>query len=714
MVRNRGYQIMRTLYFDTETFSECDLITHGTARYAEHPSTEITVAQWALDDDEVEVLDITSLDGFYRSNPMQPLYDLLLDPDVIVVSHNSWFDRLVIKHVWGIDVPIERWRDTMVQSYVHGLPGNLGKAGEVMGLPADEQKDKRGRQLIQLFCKPLPANHTLRRATRETHPEEWAEFLWYARQDIVAMRALHKALPKWNYNDDTPAGRQVLRQWHLDQEMNDRGFACDLDLVRGAVVATQIEKRRLNAETEQLTQGAATAPSQRDAMLRYILAEYGVALPDMKADTLRRRLEDPELPDGVKQLLEIRLEALKVSTAKYAAVDRTVSTDGRLRGTMQFAGAQRTMRWAHRMFQPGNLPRPTMTLSPEQYEGAAWALSHGDPREVFEDVMDAASNLVRGVIVAPPGKRLCVADLANIEGRGLVGLSGEQWKLDAFAAYDAGTGPDLYKVAYARSFGVDSATIEKDQRRQIGKVQELGLGYQGGVAAFLTFAAVYNLDLEEMALAVWETADPAAIRAAQDVLAWVKRKRRSTFGLSDAVYVACEVLKAQWRAAHPATVAFWASAENAVGGAIVNPGVVFDAGRHVQVRRDGAWLRCRLPSGRYVCYLQPSIDDGKISYAGVNQYTKQWGRIGTYGGKLVENWTQAWARDVLAERMSDITTAGYLPVVSIHDEWITETPDAEEFTGAGLAEIMARPIEWAKGVPLHAEGYECYRYQKRG
>jgi DNA polymerase len=243
-------------------------------------------------------------------------------------------------------------------------------------------------------------------------------------------------------------------------------------------------------------------------------------------------------------------------------------------------------------------------------------------------------------------------------------------------------------------------------------VQELGLGYQGGVAAFLTFAAVYQLNLEEMAAAVLATAPADVISRARDTLAWVKRTRRSAFGLPDDTYLACEVLKASWRAAHPAVEAFWAAAENAVGGAIHNPGTTFEAGEHVKVQRDGAWLRCRLPSGRYVCYLSPKVDNGQISYLGVNQYTKQWSRIKTYGGKLVENWVQAWARDVFAERMPDLEDAGYLPVAGVHDEWITEAPDTPEFSGENLAAIMARPIDWAPNLPLAAAGFECYRYRK--
>jgi len=343
-----------TLWFDCETFSEADLFRVGTHAYAEHPSTEITVAQWAIDDGEPFVVDVNQ-GGATRYVPPMLRKALLEDPTVTVVAHNSRFDRTLLRHCWGIDVPVERWRDTMVKALAHGLPGGLDKVCQALKIPSDQAKDKRGKELIQLFCKPRPKNHKLRRATRETHPAEWAEFLEYSRQDIVAMRAVDRALPSWNYRD----GHPELALWHLDQRINDRGFAVDADLAAGAVRAVAREQARLRAATVEATGGSVTSPSRRDQLLTFILAEYGVTLPDLKADTLRRRIEDPDLPDGVRLLLGLRLEATKTSTSKYSTLLRSMSSDARLRATMQFAGASRTARWAHRLFQPGNLPRPS-------------------------------------------------------------------------------------------------------------------------------------------------------------------------------------------------------------------------------------------------------------------------------------------------------------------------------------------------------------------
>ena len=627
------------LWGDIETFSECDLKTAGVHRYAEHPSTRIIVWQWALDDGEPVVEDLS--DG---SMPSDESMRLLLDPNVTLVFHNSAFDRTVLRHVWGLDIPVERWQDTMVKALAHGLPGSLDKIGQILGLEDDQAKDKRGRELIQLFCKPRPKGSKLRRATRETHPKEWSEFLEYSRQDIVAMRAIDKRLPTWNYR----AGHPELALWHLDQRINDRGIAVDIELARCAIAAVAVEQKRLKAEVLEATDGLVTSASQRDQLLAFICAEYGVDLPDLRADTVRRRLEDPDLPEGVKLLLALRLESSKTSTAKYKALVNAVSGDGRLRNTLQFAGASRTGRWAHRLFQPGNMPRPDLSLVADHFQVSikeaedllvdyldqgVEALKGGYADVVFDNVIGLTANAVRGCIVAPPGKKLVVADLSNIEGRGLAFLAGERWKLKAFADFDAGTGEDLYNVAYARSFNI-APKEATGQKRQIGKVMELGLGYEGGVAAFLTFAAVYNMDLEALAAAVYATASAQALSDAQGMWQWAVKNKR-TLGLPERVYVACEVLKRAWRDAHPNTVALWAAAAEAVRLAVRNPGETFPIGPHLKARRDGKWLRIRLPSGRYLCYLNPEVDDaGQITYFGVNQYTRQWGRIKTYGGKL--------------------------------------------------------------------------------
>lgn len=702
------------LWLDLESFSECDLFASGSYRYAEDPSTELLVAQWALNDEEPIVRDLTG------KQPLPPdLLELLDDPSIEIRAHNGGnFDRIVLRHVAGLDTPIERWFDVMVQAYAHGLPGALDKIAPVLGLPADQHKDKRGKELVQLFCKPRPKNHNLRRATRDTHPTEWREFLEYSRRDIIAMRAVSKKMPTWNYNFDRPAGQRNMRMWQIDQRINNRGMAVDLELARAAVKAADKEKARLKAAVREATNGEVDGPSKRDQLLEHILKEYGVDLPDMRADTLRRRVEDPDLPDGVRLLLSLRLEATKTSTAKYQALIDSASADGRLRGAHQFAGASRTGRFAHRLFQPGNMPRPD--LPKWEIAQGIEAIKAGNADFFTDNVMRLLSNTIRGCVVASEGMKLDVADLSNIEGRIGAWLGGEEWKLQAFRDFDTITGnkpdgkpirkgPDLYVAAYARSFSVSPDSVVENQR-QIGKVMELGLLFGGGVAAFLTFAAVYRMDLEDLAEAVWESATPEAIKDAEGWHRWAVKKNR-TYGLPEHVFVACQVLVTAWREAHPQTVAIWARWEEAVRKAILHPGTPFDIGEHMIAQVNGDWLRVRLPSGRALCYLKPDVSDG-ITFYGVSPYSRQWRRQRTYGGRGFENAVQATALDVLTEGMAGAEEAGYRTVISIHDELVTEVPDSEEYTHTELASIMAKVPTWAPGLPLAAAGFETPRYKK--
>lgn len=697
---------MTILWFDCETYSEADLKAVGTHAYAEHHSTEITIAQWALDDGEPVVHDCTD-DNARRRGDSHELHVALRDPSVTIVAHNSAFDRAILRHCWGIDTPPERWRDTMIQAMAHGLPGSLDKLSGILGLEQDEAKDKRGRDLIQLFCKPRPKNHKLRRATRDTHPKEWAEFLEYSRMDIVAMRAVHRKLPRWNY----APGHPELALWHLDQRINDRGFQVDTELAASAVGAVAVEQRRLKAEIRDATDGAVGSASQRDELLSYILLEHGVSLPDMRADTLRRLAADDRLPGAVRDLLELRLEATKASTAKYNAVVRATSSDGRLRNTLQFCGAQRTGRWAGRIFQPQNLPRPTPGFDGDVQEEAIAALQAGAADLVYDNVMQLTANCIRGLIVSPAGKKLVIADLSNIEGRALAWLASEEWKLEAFRAFDRGQGHDLYKLAYAKSFGVRPEDVDKN-KRQIGKVQELMLGYEGGVGAYLTGAATYGFDVGDLADAVRAATDADTWERTVDSFDWFKAKGL-TYGLPIVHWTACRVLVDSWRDAHPQTRELWRGLKAAFIAAVRRPGETFSAGRWLKVRRDGAWLRIRLPSGRYLCYLQPEADeDGNCSYMGINQYTRQWTRIRTHGGKLAENVTQAVARDVLSANMPAIEAAGYEIVLTVHDELITEAPDGQAYSSDALAAMMSSVPTWAPGLPLAAAGFETLRYRK--
>lgn len=696
---------MTTLYHDTETYCETP-IRDGTHRYAE--GAEIIITTWAVDDGPVQTEDLTG-----RLRPSNDLVDLMRDPEVLKVYHKSDFDRTLIRHCWDIDIPTEQIHDTLVQALAHGLPGGMEKLCDIFKVGEDLAKHKDGKALIQLFCKPLPRNSKLRRADRDSHPEKWQQFLSYAGADILAMRELKRLMPTWNL---TPRERAL---WRLDQVINDRGFAVDLDLANAAIIAVDAEQKRLRQRTGELTGGKPASTTQRDALLAHILAEYGVSLPDMAKDTLERRLADETLPEALRELLRIRLSATTSSTAKYGNFKRWASSDGRARGTLQFCGASRTRRWSGRGPQPHNFFRPDMKLS--EINVAIEAFKNGCHDLVIDDVMRASANTMRGVIEASPGKKLVASDLKNIEGRDAAWLAGEQWKLDAFAAYDAGEGADLYAMAYAKSFGVTPESVMEDyaqggKQRQVGKVNELSGAYQGSVGSFLAFAAVYRLDLEDMGRNALHTLPEQARKDAEGMLEWRKRKGLTLYGLSDRAYIVCQAFVSMWREANSAISSYWPELEAAAKRAIQNPGVEVQA-RHIRFVRNGAWLRMILPGDpeqpQSVCYPSPRIEDGKITYLGVNQYTRAWGRLGTYGGKLFENACQALARDIMAWNMPAIEDEGFELILSVHDELITEAPlDSKHLTTDRLSALLATNPPWLPGCPLAAAGFEALRYRK--
>lgn len=680
------------LFIDTETYSATP-INHGTYRYVQ--DCELMVVTWVVDDGPVQCWDATASE--YAPRELVQAFDTCDE----IIAHNAMFDRNVIRKFFVSAPPLAKWRCTMVKAMAHSLPGGLDKLCDLLGVPTDQAKHKHGKQLIQLFCKPRPLNHKLRRATRLTHPAEWAAFLEYAVSDIDAMRAVDKRLPVWNYQGDE------LALWHLDQRINDRGFAVDLDLAHGAMSTAAKEQGHLAVQAQHMTAGEVQRATQRDAMLDHIAAEYGVILDDLKGSTLERVLDDDAFPEPLKALLRVRQQASTTSVSKYKRVVNG-ATDGRLRGTLQFDGAGRTGRWSGRTFQPQNLPRPTLKQS--EIDFGIDAVKAGCADLIVPNVMELVSSAIRGVIVAPEGKKLVVADLSNIEGRMLAWLAGEKWKLQAFRDFDHGIGADLYKLAYAKSFGVSPAQVDKEQR-QIGKVQELALGYEGGVGAFLTFSLAYGIDLEAMARDAWHTLPDDLVREASEFYDWTVKQKRGTFGLSREAFITCDVFKRAWRGGHPETRTLWKDLEGACVHAVRTPGETINC-RRFKVRRDGAWLRVGLPSGRALCYPHPRVDDGKLSYMGVNQYSRQWSRLKTYGGKLVENATQAAARDVMAASMPGIDAAGYRIVLTVHDEILTETPDTPEFTHQHLAALMSTVPAWAEGLPLAAAGFESHRYKK--
>jgi DNA polymerase len=645
-----------TLFLDTETFSPVP-ITHGTHAYAEE--AEVILVSLAVDDDPVQVWDTS--DPERRGSQLSSLQHMIDIADEIVI-HNSHFDRTVLRHC-GVNIPVDKITDTMVLALQHSLPASLGMLCDVLGVPQDKAKDKAGKKLIQLLTKPRPKNVKLRRATRETHPDEWRAFIEYARLDVDAMRDVYRRMPRWNNSD------RERSLWLADQAINDRGVAVDRDLARSATGAFERTTRALAARTARLTGGVVASLTQRQKLLDYLAVHHNFVPEDMTKGTVTALLKG-DLDPKVRELLEIRQQASATSPAKYGVILNAASTDGRLRGVIQFCGASRTGRDAGRIFQPQNLPRPA--LKPDVIEQGIEAMKLDCEDLLFDNVSELCSSSVRGCLVAETGRKLVVADLSNIEGRVLAWLAGEDWKVKAFYDFDRGVGHDLYKITAGRILVKDPGDITKDERQLQGKVPELAGGYGGAVGAY-----------RKMGGPVFDAMSDDEI----------------------------QIIVQAWRKQHPATVSLWYAVERAAKAVIGEPETVREV-RGLRFDMKDGWLRIRLPSGRYLSYPNVTLEDGQIWYDGICQFTKQWKRLDTYYGKLVENIVQAIARDIFMGGMRRAEQAGYPVVIRVHDELICETPDDPAFTVAALSDIMTRGESWTTGLPLAAAGHEMHRYAK--
>lgn len=757
------------LFLDTETFSGVDLKKVGAYAYAEHPTTEIMICTYAIDEGRVQTWDCTESPTMPREL-RKALRRVSRKKAKIVMANGLLFDRLVIREKWGIDLPVCQIEDTMIMAFRHALPGSLDMQCQVLGVDADHAKDKAGKALIKRFCKPTPKTYKIRRYTRETHPEEWAKFLRYAALDIIAMREVYWRIPDWG---NTPKEDEILL---IDQLINDRGFYVDVDLARAAIKAVQAHKEELKEEAWERFGGKLTGNDFLPA-LRDIAPAF--TIHNAQKSTLNDLLEDPDFPDEGKVLIEMRLGASSTASTKYNPLVNGLSADGRRRGCLQYGGAKRTLRWAGKGFQPQNLARGEYSDDHEgkikRREGESdvsfWVRSHmltnginsllrGTAHWAY-DISKLTASTVRGCIIPAKGKKFVVADYSNVEGRGLAWIAGEKTALMVFKA-----GRDIYCETAGKMFGLDPEYIKANRKdlRQIGKACELGLGYGGGVAAFLQFAKNLGLDLYAMADVmkgtfpdhIWAAAkrgyEYARINEAKRPPKPGKKDERPTYILPKNVWLTCDAIKRMWRESHPKTVAFWAELEDAVLCAIRNPGKAYWAGANVRpdgkkalkiVRtkakhdptfdeeRDdpnaaGWWLKIELPSGRIMSYpgialsVTTEIDEDtgkkrtstRIKYQGENQTTRQWGFQYTYGGKLTENIVQALCRDILAWSMPGVEAAGYEIVLSVHDELITEVPDTDDYTTEELCALMCDLPVWAKGFPLAAEGDIMYRYRK--
>lgn len=723
---------MSYLYLDFETFSEADLKKVGSYAYAEHPSTEVLICTYAFDDEPVQVWDCT--DGSDMPGDLHRALRRLVKPNsrIKMVWHNgSMFDRLIMKHCWGFDIPVSNTIDTMIWAFRHALPGSLDALCEVLGVSANNAKDKRGKALIQRFSKPTPKNYKIRRYTAETHPDEWALFIKYAVSDITAMREVFHKLPRWGNSEFED------RVLELDQLINDRGFKVDVALAEAAIEAVEKHKAQLQEEAQRKYGGSLTGND-----FLPILRELAPAhrIHNAQKSTLNDLLADDDLPDDARTIIEMRLGAASTASTKYNPLLLGRSSDDRRRGCIQYGGAKRTLRFAGKGFQPQNLARGY--YHDEELDKGISALLKGRAHRRF-DVAKLTASTVRSCIIPEAGHKFVVADYSNVEGRGLAWLAGEDDLIEVFV-----NGVDVYKKLASTVFNVAYEDVTKDQR-QIAKAMVLGLGYAGGVGAFVTFAKNLGLDLNDMTCTLDGTFPDHIWAATARGYEWARiqeakrpprpgeKDDRPSYILDKKVWRTCDALKRMYREANPAIVQFWRDIEDAAMAAIRNPGKEFTAGpRRVKFSRNvetdnngnkvaGWWLRMTLPSGRVMSYpgvglsvSKETDEDGKVStnvrikYQGENQLTRQWGFQYTYSGKLVENCTQALCRDLLANALLNVEANGYPIVLHVHDEIICETPDTPEYTVAELERLMCELPEWAEGFPLVAEGQELKRYAK--
>lgn len=587
-----------TLYCDLETFSAKD-IRAGSHAYAADPSAEVLLWGYAIDDTPAKVWDVTA--GPMPEELRQALDEVARKERRHVWQNGVMFDRVFLSYVMPeIELPMETLDDTMVMAYQAGLPGSLKELCQVFHLSADKAKDADGSRLIQIFCKPLPSTWKLDRATSKTHPEEWAKFVNYCRLDIESMREVYKKLPAFNRT----AKERELQV--LDATINMRGIGVDVKFAEAAIATAERAKKDIDKQVFKLTDGRVVTAGQRDALIQFFFDKYGWQLKDMRKSELEKRMEDPDIPAEMKELIGLRLMGTKTSVQKYKRVVQG-AVDGRLRGCMQFRGASRTGRVSGRTFQPQNLPRP-LIKSQEEIEQIIEDTKLGILEICYEDVSVPLSSAIRSVIVPAAGNRLCVADFSNVEGRVLAWLAGEEWKLEAFREFDTlqtkdggwalpyrdgwfqewavnekgdfiHKGHDLYKLTYARTFGIKPEEVTKDQR-QMGKVLELALGYQGGPGAFATFAMNFGMDLDELAKTTEATIEESYWIESMGMLKWAKEKKLIK-GMSQKAWVACNAIKSAWRKANSEIESFWYALAKACQSAIKAKGVAFSAGRKI-------------------------------------------------------------------------------------------------------------------------------------
>lgn len=660
------------LSIDLETYSTVSIGAAGSYRYILDPSFEILLFAYSLDGMPVEVIDVAS-------GQVIPLWlkNALKNPLYVKHAYNAAFEWFALSKYLGW-LPPDQWRDTMLHALYCGYPASLDAAGRAMGLPEDKKKLTTGKALIRYFCvpcKPSNANGNRARNLPKHDPAKWKLFKEYNGQDVVTEMEIDRRLSAF------PVPAFVQKQWETDLTMNARGVAADMEMVSGALVIGATVKSQLMAEARQLS--GLDNPNSIKQLARWLTeaTDSDAEITSVTKETVATMLKQPQ-PANVQRMLEIRQELGKTSTKKYDALETCIADDGRVRGLLQFYGANRTGRWAGRLVQVQNLPRTyTHPLPPARQ--LVKDRNIDGLRLMYGSINDTLSQLIRTAFVATPGNVLIDADFSAIEARVISWLAGQEWRLEVFRTHGK-----IYEASASQMFHVPIEKIKKGNPeyalRQRGKVAELALGYQGGVSAMRRMDTGHNLD---------DLSD-------DEVKGIVDRWRETNSMIRD----------------------LWNIVDSAAVTVITNGGAqtirskttdaVITLACELDVITGTRYMTILLPSGRKLYYPSPEIGVNRwgnpsVSYMGQNQTTKRWERVETYGGKLVENIVQAIARDCLAIAIENLESQGLHVVFHIHDEVVIDTPAwADEDTMLDtVTKIMTKPIPWAQALPLNADGW---------
>lgn len=659
------------LSIDIETYSAEEIGKTGLYRYAQSPVFAILLFAYSLDGGPVQVVDLTQGEQI-----PQEAMARLFDPSTVKHAYNAAFEWYCLSRHFRLhencsyppEAWLPQWRCTMLHGLYCGYTAGLDATGKALGLPQDKQKMAAGKALIRYFCipcKPTKSNGGRTRNLPQHDPAKWNLFKTYNGQDVVTEMEIEHRLSNF------PVPEEVQAQWVTDQIINARGVAVDTSLVTGALHLDAQARQDYIAEAVSLT--GLDNPNSVAQLSRWLQKETGEDVTDLRKDTVTDLL-GKELPGNkARRVLEIRQELGKTSNKKYTALAAAVCSDGRVRGLLQFYGANRTGRWAGRIVQPQNLPR---TYIDGELLPLARDLVKGHQMDalkvVFGSVPDTLSQLIRTAFVAAPGHTLVDADFSAIEARMIAWLAGEEWVLEVFRTHGK-----IYEATASQMFGVPIEAIKKGNPeysyRQKGKVATLALGYQGGVGSLVSMGAL-RMGIPE-----------------EDLPDIVER----------------------WRNANPAIVQFWYTVEAAAREAVEHGRrVELNGGRLVFAREMDAnndFLTIQIPSGRKLYYAHPHMGVNRfgrpaLCYLGVGQKSHKWEVTETYGGKLVENITQATARDCLAEAVERLEAAGYPVVFHVHDEVVIDAPPGKDSLEDVIG-IMRQVPPWAAGLPLNADGW---------